>query len=52
MAQVRYVRRAVELAGSGAVPGLSGECCAYVQKHPSNAYDAQARRCRRGNLSQ
>ena len=40
-AQVRYVRRAVDLAGGAPVPGLSAECCAYVAKHPSNAYDAQ-----------
>lgn len=43
-AQVRYVRRAVELAGDLAVPGLSRECRAYVTSHPSNAYDGPALR--------
>lgn len=43
-AQVRYVRRAVELAGDLAVPGLSRECRAYVASHPSNAYDGPALR--------
>ncbi|KAK9827668.1 hypothetical protein WJX81_005475 [Elliptochloris bilobata] len=41
---VRHVRRAVELAGELAVPGLSRECAAYVASHPSNAYDGPALR--------
>ena len=38
------MRRAVELAGDLAVPGLSPECCAYIASHPSNVYDGPALR--------
>ncbi len=41
---MRYVRRAVELAGDLAVAGLSRECAAYIASHPSNAYDGAALR--------
>jgi hypothetical protein len=39
--QVKYVRRAVELADGLNIPGLSSECVQYVAMHPSNAYDVQ-----------
>ena len=40
--QVKYLRRAVELAGDIPIPGLSAECTAYISTHPSNAYDTLA----------
>ena len=51
-APAAFVRRAAELCTglSAPVAGLSAECMAYVQSHPSNAFDERVMQVGRARI--